>query len=124
MLLYYVTQLCGIGECKFKSEAYIDSFLKHNDIMYNKNVETTGGYIAGEVNIAIILRLLAGGDAFDLAVLFDIPPCYCGVIVYDILQWIINTNIGDINMISYLNDDDAMRNTSKDFSCRSDGILK
>ena len=36
--------------------------------MYIANVETTGGYISGEVKLAASLRLLAGGYSFDLAV--------------------------------------------------------
>ena len=64
--------ICSIGERKFKSEAYIDAFLKGKDNMYDANEKTSGGYISGEVKLGITLRLLAGGDAFDLGIIFDI----------------------------------------------------
>ena len=75
-----------VGEAKFKSEAYIDAFLKGKDQMYDANVKTTGGYIAGEVKVAITLRLLGGGDALDLGVIFDVEPCHCRKISFDVLQ--------------------------------------
>ena len=59
------TIIAGVGEKAFKLEAYIDAFLKGKNSMYDANVATTGGYIAGEVKLAITLRLLAGGDAYD-----------------------------------------------------------
>ena len=79
-----------IGEKQFKSEAYIDAFLKGKDPMYEANTQTTGGYISGEVKLAITLRLLAGGDALDLGVMFDVQTYHCNKIMYDVLKfWII-----------------------------------
>ena len=52
--------------------------------MYDANVATTGGYIAGEVKLAITLRLLAGGDALDIAVIFDV---YAGHIIMFYQIW-------------------------------------
>ena len=113
-----------VGEAKFKSEAYIDAFLKGKDQMYDANVKTTGGYIAGEVKVAITLRLLGGGDALDLAVIFDIEPCHCRKIMFDVLQnWVIKGDIGDLKMLEYLGDERAMAKVSHGFAKRSGGIL-
>ena len=65
------------GESNFKSETYIDIFLKGKDQMYDAHVKTSGGYIVGGIKLAITLRLLGRGDAFDLAVIFDIESWYC-----------------------------------------------
>ena len=46
----------SVGESKFISEAYIDTFLKDTNSMYNVNYKTTGGYILGQVKLAIALR--------------------------------------------------------------------
>ena len=35
-------------------------------------MESTGGYISGEIKIVITIWLLAGGDAMDIGVIFDI----------------------------------------------------
>ena len=92
--------------------------------MYDTNVYITGGYLSGEVNLGIILRLLSGGDALDLAVMFDIRSDHCTKIMYDVLlKWIIHTDIRDLNMIRYLSDKSAMSKVSKGFSKRSNGVL-
>ena len=114
-----------VGEDKFKSEAYIDAFLKDKDQMYDAHVETTGGYISGEVKLAIAIRLLAGGDAYDLAVIFDVHFDHCKRILHEVLvHWVIATGIGDLNMVKYLGDKEAMARVSAGFSLRSNGVLK
>ena len=72
--------IINTGKRAFKSEAYIaaflekpsDKFSERCNIMYAAQAATSGGYISGEIKLAITLRLLAGGDALDLADLFDI----------------------------------------------------
>lgn len=39
----------------FKWEAYINAFLKDKDQMYDANIKTSGGYISGEVKLAIAI---------------------------------------------------------------------
>ena len=114
----------AIGESKFKSQHYIDAFLSSTNI-YNAHVLTTGGYISGEVKLAITIRLLAGGDALDLAIIFDIYPSYLQIIMKDVLaNWIIQPNIGKIDMLKYLNNFEDMSKVSKGFAVRSNGVLK
>ena len=73
--------------------------------------------MSGKVKLGITLRLLAGGDALYLAVMFDVHSDHCTKIIYDILlKWIINTDIGDMNMTRYLGDKAAMLKVSKGFS--------
>ena len=117
--------ICGIGEKAFKSESYINAFLRGKDQMFNAHERTSGGYISGETKVAISLRLLAGGDSYDLSVMFDISYKHCEKIFYDVLlHWIINTGIGSINMENYLDDLEEMKTVSHGFSKRSNGILK
>ena len=114
----------AIGESQFKSQHYIDAFLSGTSV-YDANVLATGGYISGEVKLAITIRLLAGGDVLDLAVIFDIYPTYLSTILKEVLTyWIIKPNIGKINIIKYLNDIEAMNRVSRGFSRRSNGVLK
>ena len=92
--------------------------------MYDANCKTTGGYISGEVKLAVTLRLLAGGDALDLGLIFDIGSNHCKVILYEVLiNWIINCNVGRINMDDYLSNIEAMAQVSTGFSIRSDIVL-
>ena len=66
----------NIGRDKFKSESYLSDLKdKYTDEkkfnMFNANEATTGGYLSGEVSVAITLRVLAGGSKFDIGALFD-----------------------------------------------------
>ena len=70
------TIIGAVGESKFKSQAYIDAFLKGGCNMYDANVLAVGGYISGEIKLAITIRLLAGGDTLDLAVFLYISQTH------------------------------------------------
>ena len=69
----------SIGERSFKSQAYLDAFLSEENVIpsslyniYKAHEKTSGGFVSGEVKLAITIRMLAGGSALDLAVLFDV----------------------------------------------------
>ena len=78
--LLYRKIISHTGDRKFKSEEYIDAFLdipydvynSREIIMHRVHAETSGGYICGEVKLAITIRLLASEDSLDLGALFDI----------------------------------------------------
>ena len=56
-------------------------------------------FISGEVKLAIVIRLLAGGDYLDLAVIFDAHSDHFTRVLYDVLlNWVILTGIGDLHM--------------------------
>ena len=51
------------------------------------------------MKLAVTHHLLAGGDALDIAVIFDIYAGRVGTIMYHVLvDWIKQPNIGGINM--------------------------
>ena len=119
------TIICAIGERKFKSQHYIDAFLSDKDSMYEANRVASGGYISGEVKLATTIRLLAGGDALDLAIIFDIYPTHLLNIFEEVLgEWIIDQNLGKMDILKYLCDKDAMARVSHGFSKRYNGVLK
>ena len=88
-------------------------------------MQTSGGYISGEIKLAIALRMLAGGTSLDLSVIFDVHERHCRTIFNDVLHnWIVKLNIGSIDIASYLNNEDKMKSVSNGFSQRSNGVLK
>ena len=80
------TIISWVGESKFKSESYINAYLRGKNQMFMANQLTSGGYISGEIKLAITLRLLAGGSCYDLAVIFDITYDYCNKIMLYVLR--------------------------------------
>ena len=122
----------NVGEKKFKSEAYITAFFKVNyqsdDRTYNiykAHLNTSGGYVSGEVKLALTIRMLAGGSPYDLSVIFDISPSHCKTIfIWVLVNWIIGTNIGKMDIVGYMNDDEAMKKVALGFARRSNGVLR
>ena len=93
--------------------------------MYMDHEKTSGEYISGATKLGITLRLLDGGDACDLGVIFDIYPKHCNLIMYYVLsKWIIQPKIGGITMNDFLEDEAAMQKVSDGFSKRSNGVFK
>ena len=84
---------------------------------------SSGGFISGEVKLGITLRMLAGGSALDLAILFDVSESHVQKIFLSVLKdWVICSNIGNIDIESYLKNDEAMKKVAIGFSRRSNGI--
>ena len=83
-----------------------------------------GGFLSGEVKLAITIHLLDGGDALDIGVIFDIYPTSLMRICYEAInKWIIPSKIGNIGMESYLSDEVAISRVRKGFLKRSNGVL-
>ena len=102
----------------------MDAFLKGIDLMYDIHCISTSGYIAGEVKLTITLRLLAGGDALDLDILFDIDSCHYGILMYKVLlKWVITNDIDNLNMVNYLGHKETMVRVSAGFTERSNVAL-
>ena len=85
----------------------------------------SGGFISGEIKLAITIRMLAGRSSLDLAVLFGVSVSHCQTVFIKVLtDWIIKLNIGQIDIESYLSNNDAMKRVAIGFSQRSGGVLK
>ena len=76
--------ITAIGESRFKSEACIAAFLEDDSYIYDRSKQlyqvqkvTSGGYICGEIKLAITLCMLTGGKSLDLAAIFVISESGC-----------------------------------------------
>ena len=62
--------------------------------MYKAHRSTSSGVISGEVKLAIAMRILAGGDSLDLAVIFDAYPTHIHSILDEVIEhWITSLTI-------------------------------
>jgi hypothetical protein len=98
----------AVGEREFKSEKYLDQLYNSNTKeaqMYRANIKTTGGYISGEVKVAVGLRILAGASYLDVACIFGIHYCHVQTIFRECVKdWF------SCNEVSPLILDDALQN--------------
>jgi len=117
----------NVGEREFKSEVYLkqllDSDLKSNNIL-KAHKETTGGFISGEIKLALILRLLAGGCYLDLALLFEMGFTYSYVVFHNVIgNWILDDRFVKIDGAEYCSDVEWISSVALDFSRGSKGVI-
>ena len=101
-----------IGWPTFESEQYLwelcPGTIEDNEQnkMNHAYVQSTGGYVSGEVKLALISRMLAGGTCMDLTLLYKVGMAYAYKILHDIVcNWINDDRLININGEDYLNDD-------------------
>lgn len=91
--------LCNIieenaGPKKFLSEDHVKSQLQEENnakeaMMFKAHQQICGGYMCGEVKLAIALRLLAGLSCLDIACIFHVNRMHIYEIFHDMLaNWI------------------------------------
>ena len=115
------------GEDVFKSEDYLNEQLCNGGLESNlmrAHRETTGGFICGEIKLALALRLLAGGSYLDLSLLFETGSSYAYTIFHDVLEdWILRNRLVNINGVDYFSNDQAMCDVALQFARSSNGTL-
>jgi hypothetical protein len=120
--------LCGciednVGECEFKSDNFLHDLRQGRvkDDMKKKMLrahdKSTGGFLSGEVKVALTLRLLAGGSYLDLSLLYELGLTYAYTVFHDVLEnWICDDGLVKINGDDYLNDIERMKDVACDFA--------
>ena len=98
--------------------------IKQNQ-MNNDHVNSTGGFISGEVKLALTLKLLVGSTYMNIALLYKIGVTYAYKILHDIVcNWINDDKLVNINGEDYLNNNKQMAKVTNDFATGSKGLLK
>jgi hypothetical protein len=129
-LHFYATDnkiIDSVGEDEFKSEYYLKQQCQdvgRQGNMMKAHLLSTGGFICGEIKLALALRLLAGGSYLDLALLFETGSSYAYTIFHDVLaKWINVDSLIKINGIDYCSNDQAMQQVALQFARSSNGVL-
>lgn len=120
----------NVGEDVFKSEEYLCELLEVDDrkcvtaSLARAHALSTGGFISGEIKLALTLRLLAGGSYLDLGLLFEIGTSYAYEIFHDVIEnWIMDDRLVNISGVDYVSDDDAMSRVALQFARASQGTI-
>ncbi len=125
----------NVGEREFKSENYLHDLkkgdanvidsdnLRHTNILH-AHENSTGGFVSGEVKLALTLRLMAGGSYLDLALLFDVGFSTAYEIFHKVIKdWILDDRLVKINGIDYCEDEERMSKVALDFSIASKRVI-
>ena len=120
----------NVGQDVFKSEQYLRDVQlgrienKTKQQMNKAHTKSTGGFISGEVKLALTLHLLASGSYLDLSLLLEVGFSYLYEVFHNVIScWINNDQLVKINGEDYLNDNDRMAEVAADFSRGSNGLI-
>ena len=110
-----------VGEDEFKTEENLhstSSTLSGNKRkIFRAHEESTGGFICGEVKLALSLRVLSGGAYQDLALIYGVGETYTYEIFHDVMEnWICHPDFENSNVIDLLEDEDAMKAIAREFA--------
>jgi hypothetical protein len=84
----------------------------------------TGGFICGEIKLAITLRMLAGGSYLDLGLIFGTVFLYpYAIFCQDIFEWICDDKLVNISGINYCKDEERMNAVARDFADGSNHVF-
>ena len=120
--------MTGVGEEEFKSESWLSIQSADNSKisqMMRAHKATSGGFVCGEVKLAIALRILSGGSYLDVSEIFHVTPTACYKMLHKVLkEWICDNRMHKIDINEYLNNKSLMDETATEFSESSDNHLK
>jgi hypothetical protein len=118
----------------FKSKDYLDEILSHqlpnsyhnhqwtNILLAHEH--STGGFISGEVKVAITLCILGGGSYLDLALLFESSFNHTHkIFMYVVHDWLVHDSFYPINGVAYCRDKQQMQEVALQFSQASRGVI-
>ena len=117
-----------IGREEFKSEEFLDEVMNCDDIsrrrMLIANRCTTGGFICGEIKLAMTLRVLGGGSPLDMSLLFDTSFSNAYKIFHHVVEdWLSHKSFYSIDGNKYCSDDSRMERVALQFSEASGGVI-
>jgi hypothetical protein len=85
---------------------------------------STGGFISGEVKLALSLCILGGGLYLDVALLFESSFNHTHKIVkYVVNNWLVHESFYPINGVAYCQDDEKIQEVALQFSCASRRVI-
>ena len=127
-----VDDICAaVGTNVFKSEQYIQQQIDDNLLFpdQSKNIfkahhDSTGGFVSGEIKLAITLRILGGATYLDCSLFFEVSFNHAHKIFKEVIDnWIRHPSVGSINGIKYCCNDAAMSAVALQFAQSSRGII-
>jgi hypothetical protein len=117
-----------IGREKFKSEEFLVELKNSDNINHrrviNANECTSSGFVCREVKLATALRILGGGLALDMALLFDMTFANAYKIFHKVIHnWLSHELFCPIDGIEYCTNDEKMASIALQFCEHSSGII-
>jgi hypothetical protein len=85
-------------------------------------LEAIGGYIPGEIKLAILLRLLAGACYLDMIALFQVSERSVWKVFHETLTWVRKTFNFPLRKLLVNKDWEGLNAIAAEFAARTDGV--
>jgi hypothetical protein len=114
----------------FKSQEWLDSCSRDNEEATTRTsskrktqcaTNALGGTLSGEVNVAVMLRLMAGASYLDLLLIFGIAMCTIYNVFHEATAWIVATFQFPLVKWIVTKDEVALQTVADAFSSASGG---
>lgn len=121
----------AVGAQEFKSEQYLQQQINgafmfpdpSNNILIAHH-DSTGGFVSGEIKLAITLRVLGGASYLDCSLFFEVSFNHAHKIFKEVIvNWIRHPSFGPINGIEYCCNDAQMNAVALQFTQSSRGVI-
>ena len=124
MTLPTLSRLCGkiatsVGSKAFKSEFIEDSSLLD---LPAQALEAIGGFIPGELKMAILLRLLAGACYVDMIALFHVSEISVWNVFHEAISWVSKPFTFPLNQVVEKKDWPSLKIIAADFAASTEGV--
>ena len=108
--------LDAVGEDVFMSESYLAELSGKTKSMHAAHAKTSGGYLCGEVKLAVMLRLMAGGSYIDISMIYMLGYSHTYHVLHTVIQeWINNDDVISFLGEEYLTNKNEMKKVATRF---------
>ena len=122
------TIINAVGHRTFKLQEYLELLEKlstNEGVIYRAHKVSCGGYVCGEVKLAMVLRMLAGASYLDISEIFHIKRFEVYPILREVINnWICNDLVINIDWEAYFSNKQEMKRNANEFVKSSHGTFK
>ena len=115
----------SVGKSTFRSEITFFQDSRNQDFLNSvpaKGMQHVGGMLVGELKLAILLRLLAGGCYLDMVGMFFVSERSVFNVFHETVKWILKSFTFPLRRIIELQDWSKLHEIAADFGKRTDGV--
>ena len=115
----------SVGKFTFRSEITFFQDSRNQEFLNSvpaKGMQHVGGMLVGELKLAILLRLLAGGCYLDMVGMFFVSERSVFNVFHETVKWILKSFTFPLRRIIELQDWSKLHEIAADFGKRTDGV--
>ena len=106
----------AVGDKEFMSESYLANLSGHKRNMFEAYKKTSGGYLSGEVKLAVMLCLMVSGSYLDISMIYVFGYTHTYKTLLTVIdKWICNPAVIDFLGDDYVTNKEEMKKVASQF---------